>query len=139
MLTKKSFTGWRLAVKTPTAPIHVKRVYDPPGVSDGTRILIDRLWPRGLRRKDASFSCWLKEISPTPQLRAWFGHDPKRYEEFARRYRAELARNEAEVARLEDLLKQGPVTLLYAAHDQAHNHALVLVDYLRKRMRGGDG
>ena len=100
---------------------------------------MDRLWPRGLRKVNAALTCWLKEIAPSPGLREWFGHDSARYREFARRYRAELEGNEDEVARLEFLVKEGPVTLLYAAHDEGHNHALVLAEYLRNHMERGHG
>lgn len=119
--------------------IRIKRVYDPPDASDGTRVLVDRLWPRGVRKENAGLTCWLKAIAPSPGLRAWFGHDPQRYGEFARRYRAELAGNKDEVTRLEELVKQGAVTLVYAAHDQDHNHALVLADYLRDHLESGHG
>ena len=117
--------------------IHIKRAYDAPDVSDGTRVLVDRLWPRGLRKEDAALTLWLKEVAPSAELRKWFAHDPTRYAEFARRYRAELARNNDAVARLMAFLKQGPLTLLYAAHDQEHNDALVLAAYLRDRLKGG--
>ena len=119
------------------AEIRIKRVYDPPEDTDGTRVLVDRLWPRGLRKEDAALTLWLKEIAPSPELRKWFGHDPARWAEFGRRYRAELARNDEAVARLSDLSKHGPLTLLYAAHDTAHNHALVLAAYLRDHLKGG--
>lgn len=121
----------------PAHDIRIKRVYDPPDEHDGARVLVDRLWPRGLRKESAELAHWLKDIAPTPELRTWFGHDPERYAEFARRYRAELAGNKDEVARLEDVAKQGPVTLLYAAHDERHNHALVLAEYLRDRGKRG--
>lgn len=126
-------------MKKPLAPIRIKRVYDPPDVSDGTRILVDRLWPRGLSKEKAALGCWLKDIAPSPELRVWFGHDPERYDEFAHRYQAELAANKEEVSRLEDLVRQGPVTLLYAAHDVDHNHAMVLSAYLSRRMQRGHG
>lgn len=126
-------------MKTQDAQIRIKRVYDPPETCDGTRILVDRLWPRGLRKENAALSCRLKGLAPSPGLRTWFGHDPERYHEFARRYREELASNNDEVARLEELAKEGPVTLLYAAHDEEHNHALVLADYLRNLLEGSDG
>ncbi len=103
-------------MKKQDAPIRTKRVYEAPDASDGARVLVDRLWPRGLRKVNAALTFWLKEIAPSPGLREWFGHDSARYREFARRYRAELEGNEDEVARLEFLVKQGPVTLLYAAH-----------------------
>ncbi len=117
-----------------TAPhnkdLHIKRVYDTPGENDGTRVLVDRLWPRGLRKEKAELTLWLKEVAPSRELRAWFGHDPARWIEFGRRYRAELRRNDETVRQLDDFLKRGPVTLLYAARDTAHNHALILAAYL---------
>ena len=108
------------------AEIRIKRAYDPPDEADGTRVLVDRLWPRGLRKENAALTLWLKEIAPSPDLRKWFGHDPARWTEFSRRYRTELARNDEAVAKVADLLKRGPLTLLYAAHDTEHNHTLVL-------------
>lgn len=111
--------------------IHIKRVYDPPDKNDGTRILVDRLWPRGLRKEKAALTLWLKEIAPSPELRTWFGHEPARWIEFACRYRTELESNSESVRYLNDLVTRGPVTLLYAAHDTVHNHALILADYLR--------
>jgi len=111
--------------------LRLKRAYDPPAIEDGARILVDRLWPRGLRKDAAALELWLKDIAPSPTLRVWFGHDPSRWTEFSRRYRAELSANEAAVARITEYLKRGPVTLLYAAHDTEHNHARVLADFLR--------
>jgi uncharacterized protein YeaO (DUF488 family) len=121
------------------ADIRVKRVYDPPDKADGTRVLVDRLWPRGLSKEKAAVTLWLKEIAPSPALRKWFGHDPARWTEFTRRYRAELARNDEAVAKVVDLSKRGSVMLLYAAHDTAHNHALVLEAYLRDHLKDGHG
>ena len=115
--------------------IRVKRVYDPPDEEDGSRILVDRLWPRGARKDEVKLTLWLKDIAPSDDLRRWFGHDPARFAEFSRRYRAELGANKDAVRRLEELLKEGPVTLLYAAHDEAHNNARVLADYLEGRAR----
>jgi uncharacterized protein YeaO (DUF488 family) len=119
------------------AEIRIKRVYDPPDDTDGTRVLVDRLWPRGLRKADAALTLWLKEIAPSPELRKWFGHDSARWAEFGRRYRTELRGNADAVARLANVSKHGPLTLLYAAHDTAHNHALVLAAYLRDHLKGG--
>jgi uncharacterized protein YeaO (DUF488 family) len=121
------------------ADIRIKRVYDPPDDADGTRVLVDRLWPRGLRKENAALTLWLKEIAPSPALRKWFGHDPVRWMEFSRRYRAELTRNDEAVARVADSSKHGPLTLLYAAHDTAHNHALVLAAYLRDHLKDARG
>jgi uncharacterized protein YeaO (DUF488 family) len=116
--------------------LRVKRVFDPPEESDGARILVDRLWPRGLRKEDAALSLWLKEAAPSTALRQWFGHDPARWVEFERRYRDELRQNDAAIAGLEALLQRGRVTLLYAARDTEHNHALVLASFLHARLRG---
>ncbi len=121
------------------AEIRIKRVYDPWDEDDGTRVLVDRLWPRGLRKENVVLTLWLKEIAPSPDLRKWFGHDPARWAEFSRRYRAELARNDEAVAKVADLAKRGPLTLLYAAHDTARNHALVLAAYLRDHLKDGHG
>jgi uncharacterized protein YeaO (DUF488 family) len=119
--------------------LRIKRVYELPDKDDGARVLVDRLWPRGLRKDKAALTLWLKEIAPSPELRIWFGHDPARWTEFSRRYRAELARHDEAIARLTDLSKRGPMTLLYAAHDTAHNHALVLAAYLRDHLKDGHG
>jgi uncharacterized protein YeaO (DUF488 family) len=121
------------------ADIRIKRVYDPADAADGTRVLVDRLWPRGLRKENAVLTLWLKEIAPSPDLRKWFGHDPARWTEFSQRYRAELAHNDEAVAKAVDLAERGPLTLLYAAHDTAHNHALVLAAYLRDHLKDGHG
>ncbi|HEY6457222.1 MAG TPA: DUF488 domain-containing protein [Steroidobacteraceae bacterium] len=119
-----------------TAKIQIKRIYDPARGTDGARVLVDRLWPRGVSKERAKLTLWLKEVAPTPRLRKWFDHDPARWEEFHRRYRIELAANEVAVARVRDLLKRGPVTLLYGAHDIEHNHALVLAAFMREHPRG---
>jgi uncharacterized protein YeaO (DUF488 family) len=119
-----------------TPDIRIKRVYDPASDDDGARVLVDRLWPRGLRKEKTAWTLWLKDVAPSPELRAWFGHDPQRFAEFTRRYRVELAANEGAVEPLEDLLKRDCVTLLYAAHDAEHNHALVLAEYLRDHQSG---
>lgn len=111
--------------------LQIKRIYEPPAKDDGARVLVDRLWPRGVRKQDAALTLWLKDVAPTPELRKWFDHDPVRFEEFSRRYSAELAHNTA-IEQLDELLHAGPVTLLYAAHDPTCNHALILEAYLRK-------
>jgi uncharacterized protein YeaO (DUF488 family) len=122
-----------------TADIRTKRVYDPPDKADGTRVLVDRLWPRGLRKEKAALTLWLKEIAPSTEPRAWFGHDPARWAEFGHCYPAELARNDGAVAQLANLSKLGPMTLLYAAHDTAHNHAVVLSAHLSDHLKDGHG
>ncbi|GHE48051.1 hypothetical protein GCM10019059_03540 [Camelimonas fluminis] len=122
--------------------IRLKRIYEPASEADGARILVDRLWPRGVRKEDAHLTLWMKEIAPSPELRKWFCHDPALFGEFTFRYQAELDANHAAVAQIADYLKHGPVTLLYAAHDPAHNQAVVLADYLRTSLMGvaaGDG
>lgn len=112
------------------ARIAVKRVYDPPAASDGRRVLIDRLWPRGLTKATVKLDDWCKDLAPTPELRRWFDHRADRFAEFSQRYRAELARNPAvEAAR--GSLGKGRVTLLYGAKDPRINHAVVLAEYLR--------
>lgn len=110
--------------------VALKRVYEPPSDADGTRVLVDRLWPRGLSKDKACVDLWLKEIAPTTQLRQWFGHDPQKWAEFQRRYRAELEANPETVSMLKDALSKGPATLVYGARDETHNDAVVLADYL---------
>jgi uncharacterized protein YeaO (DUF488 family) len=114
----------------PKLQIHTKRVYEPASRADGTRLLADRLWPRGVTKAAAKIDEWLKDIAPSPELRKWFGHDPAKWEEFQRRYRAELGAHEVELARLRQLARQGRVTLVYAARDDKHNSASVLRDVL---------
>src|SRR5690606_2066108 len=106
--------------------IHIKRVYESAETSDGQRVLIDRLWPRGVSKAEARLDLWLKDIAPSDELRKWFGHDPERWKEFQERYRAELKDKGDAIAELEGLLAKGKVTLLYGAHDEAHNNAVVL-------------
>jgi uncharacterized protein YeaO (DUF488 family) len=108
----------------------IKRVYEPKSEGDGRRILIDRLWPRGLTRDKADVDLWLKDIAPSPGLRKWFGHDPAKWNEFRRRYLAEIGANAEALAALEKALGDGPSTLLYGAKDEHHNHAVVLRDLL---------
>ncbi len=108
----------------------LKRVYESRTGSDGARVLVERLWPRGIRKTDPRIDQWLKEIAPSAPLRAWFGHEPAKWAEFQRRYRAELAANGEAVARLRALLAQGPVTLVYAARDEQRNSARVLAEWL---------
>ena len=116
--------------------IRVKRIYDPPDTRDGARVLVDRLWPRGVRKDEAKLTLWLKDIAPSDDLRRWFGHDPARFAEFSWRYRAELRGTREAMRRLKDLAKAGPLTLLYGAHDEEHNNARVLADYLRAHATG---
>ncbi|HWF98735.1 MAG TPA: DUF488 domain-containing protein [Steroidobacteraceae bacterium] len=108
----------------------IKRAYEPPSPRDGTRVLVDRLWPRGVKKADAGISQWMKEIAPSTELRKWFGHDPARWDEFRRRYKAELTKKRELVGRLRELAQEGPLTLVYSAHDEAHNQAVVLRETL---------
>jgi uncharacterized protein YeaO (DUF488 family) len=110
--------------------IRVKRVYEPPAAEDGTRVLVDRLWPRGISKADAALDLWIKEIAPSAALRKWFGHEPERWAEFKKRYARELDGNPDAVAELRAALKRGAVTLLFAAHDAERNNAEALRQYL---------
>ncbi|HUZ62927.1 MAG TPA: DUF488 family protein [Acetobacteraceae bacterium] len=110
--------------------LRLKRVYESPEPEDGTRVLVDRLWPRGLARVVAKIDLWAKDAAPSPDLRKWFGHRPDRWEEFARRYHAELAAHPEHLAPIRDLAAHGVVTLLYAARDHDINHAVVLARFL---------
>nr|WIE91358.1 DUF488 domain-containing protein [Mesorhizobium sp. WSM4875] len=110
--------------------VKLKRAYESPAADDGTRVLIDRLWPRGVKKADAALDCWMKELAPSTELRKWFGHDPARWEEFRRRYAAEILEHHDELDRLRDLIRQGAVTLVYSAHDEVHNDAVVLREIL---------
>ena len=119
--------------------IALKRAYQPFARADGYRVLVDRLWPRGVRKADAHIDVWLKDIAPSTELRQWFGHEPKRWLEFRLRYRKEL-RSESAKSLLDDLAKRvrtGTVTLVYAAHDEVHNGAIVLQGICERRARGG--
>ena len=108
------------------AGVRMKRAYERPARDDGTRILIDRLWPRGLTKEAAAIDEWLKDIAPSTALRQWFGHDPARWQEFRRRYRDEVRQNRPLFDRLRALARQGPITLVFSAHDELHNDAVVL-------------
>jgi uncharacterized protein YeaO (DUF488 family) len=110
--------------------IKVKRVYEKPNAKDGFRILVDRLWPRGLTKEKAAADLWLKDIAPSTELRKWFNHDPEKWKEFQKKYQKELEENKEVVSVLKEHVKQGPVTLLYAAKDEEHNEALVLKEFV---------
>lgn len=111
--------------------IKIKRVYEAPEKSDGFRILVDRVWPRGMTKEKASVDLWLKEIGPSTSLRKWFGHDPERWTEFKKRYMQELKADKEEVATLKQHTSKGPVTLVYSAKDEAHNQAVVIREFLK--------
>ena len=124
----------RHAEQTPPArSLILKRVYDPPDAADGVRILVDRLWPRGVRKEAARIDRWMRDLAPSPALRQWFGHDPARWEEFCRRYRAELAARTEALEALRALARQRPVTLVHAARDARHNNAVALRAALLRR------
>lgn len=112
--------------------IRIKRVYEDPSPEDGKRILIDRLWPRGLTKEKAEIAVWLKEIAPSTELREWFGHDPKKWTEFRERYQKELEANSTATTQLREALEDAPATLVYGAKDEQHNDAVVLKEYLEK-------
>ena len=118
------------------ARIRLKRAYEPPSPDDGVRVLVDRLWPRGLRKADANIALWMKDLSPSTELRQWFGHDPARWQEFRRRYTAELRRHVAELEELRQRAREDVVTLVFGARDEAHNDAVVLRGLLLRRAPG---
>jgi uncharacterized protein YeaO (DUF488 family) len=116
-------------------PVSVKRIYEPAAGGDGYRVLVDRLWPRGVSREKAQIDEWARELAPSTELRRWFGHDPERFEEFRRRYIEELGAHRDELQALRQRARKGIVTLLYAARDTEHNEAVVLADLLRSSER----
>jgi uncharacterized protein YeaO (DUF488 family) len=113
--------------------LRIKRTYDPPARGDGRRILVERLWPRGMKKEAVAADAWMKEVAPSTQLRQWFGHQEERWEEFRRRYRKELAAHPEAWEPILDAEEHGTVTLLYSAHDVLHNGAVVLREYLVER------
>lgn len=120
----------------PPSHLKLKRAYEPAKANDGTRILVDRLWPRGVSKAAAGIDEWMKEVAPSTELRKWFGHEPTRWNEFQRRYRSELRQHDGALARIRALAKAQTVTLVYSAHDEQHNDAVVLRDVLLEE--GGD-
>lgn len=112
--------------------VKTKRVYDPPSRSDGYRVLVDAIWPRGLKKEDARLDEWMKHIAPTTALRQWFGHDPARWEQFKKKYQRELADKSESLALLRRRARSGSVTLLFAARDEEHNNAVVLKQVLQR-------
>ena len=114
--------------------INVKRVYEPPDPGDGRRFLVDRIWPRGLKREDLQLDGWLKDVAPSAELRRWFGHDPNRWPEFRRRYLEELRAHPEVVQPLLDAARHGPVSLLFAARETKRNNAVVLKAYLEEQL-----
>jgi uncharacterized protein YeaO (DUF488 family) len=108
----------------------LKRVYEPPSSKDGFRVLVERLWPRGISKEKAELDLWLKDVAPSPELRKWFSHDPDKWKDFQKRYLAELKKSGDAIDLLKQKEKKGTVTLVYASRDEEHNGALVLKDYL---------
>jgi uncharacterized protein YeaO (DUF488 family) len=113
--------------------VRIKRIYDRVEPGDGHRVLVDRVWPRGVSRERAQLDEWAKELAPSDELRRWFGHDPERFLEFRRRYRAELRKQHEELERLRSVARDARVTILYAARDREHNNAAVLAELVRER------
>ena len=116
--------------KIPAAHVRLKRAYEAAEAADGTRILVDRLWPRGVSKQEAALDEWMKDIAPSTALRQWFAHEPSRWAEFQRRYKAELRGHAAELERLRGIAAKGALTLVYGARDEVHNDAVVLHDVL---------
>lgn len=126
-----------MANKIAAASVKLKRAYEPPARGDGTRILIDRLWPRGVSKANAAIDEWIKELAPSTSLRKWFGHDPSRWKEFRSRYAAEVHEHPEQLRRLRNLARKKPITLVYSAHDEIHNDAVALRDFLLGRKAKG--
>ncbi len=114
--------------------IKLKRVYESMGKDDGKKFLVERLWPRGVKKTALANAVWLKDVAPSTELRKWFGHDPKKWEDFQRRYRVELKEHQAVLGSILEAARRGTVTLLYSAHDTEHNNAVVLRDYLQRKL-----
>lgn len=119
--------------RTITTMIAVKRIYEPALKSDGERLLVERLWPRGVKKVDAHLHAWLRDVAPSTELRKWFSHDPAKWPEFKRRYREELDQNPAAWQPILDAEKKGKVTLLFSSHDAEHNNVIALKDYLESK------
>ena len=115
-----------MSPRVPAANVRLKRAYEPAAPEDGVRVLVDRLWPRGVSKANAALDHWMKDIAPSTELRSWFGHDPVRWDEFQRLYTAELHQHTELIEQLRVLARKGPITLVYSAHDEAHNDAVVL-------------
>ena len=115
--------------------VNIKRAYESPGPQDGYRVLVDRLWPRGISKADACINEWWKECAPSTELRKWFGHDPAKWPQFKQRYTGELEVNHEEVARSVNRAGDGPIKLIYGAKDEQHNQAVVLKEYIETRIR----
>lgn len=112
--------------------IQLKRAYEPASKEDGQRILVERLWPRGISKEKADLTAWLKDVAPSPELRKWFSHDPAKWEEFRKRYWAELKQHPEALVQLKQYTRRGKVTFVYGARDEQHNSAVLLKEYLEK-------
>lgn len=119
-----------MSTKIPANHIRIKRAYEPPTHDDGARILIDRLWPRGIKKEALALDQWAKQLSPSTELRQWFGHDPARWQEFRQRYAAEVHHHIDLLEPLRALARKGPITLVYSAQDEAHNNAVAMREFL---------
>lgn len=117
--------------------IQIKRAYDPPAKTDGARILVERLWPRGIKKEALKLNAWLKDAAPSTELRKWFSHDPAKWPEFQRRYRAQLDQHPEAWHSILDAAKQGKVTLLFSSHDAKHNNVVALKAYLEAKRKKG--
>lgn len=115
--------------------LKVKRAYEEAARSDGKRFLVERLWPRGIKKSDLQIDAWLKDVAPSTELRRWFSHDPAKWQEFRRRYFAELERNPQSWQPIIEAARQQTVTLIYSSHDSEHNNAVALRDYLANKLR----
>ena len=115
--------------------IDLKRAYDPPAKSDGRRILVDRVWPRGIARHDLQIDAWLKDLAPSTKLRKWFGHDPTKWDEFKERYALELEQRSEPLGELVEKARGGHVTLIFSAKDTQHNNAVALREHLERRLK----
>lgn len=120
------------------ASIQTKRVYEPASPADGVRFLVERLWPRGLKKESLCIEGWVRDVAPSTELRRWFGHDPAKWDEFRRRYHAELDAHPDAWRVLLDAARHGQATLLYSAHDITHNNAIALQEYLAEKLRSAD-
>lgn len=115
--------------------IDLKRTYDAPAKSDGHRILVDRIWPRGITKDDLQIDAWLKAVAPSDQLRKWFGHDPTKWDEFKKRYAGELEQHADALEQLVEIARAGDVTLVFSAKDTEHNNAVALKEHLERRLK----
>jgi uncharacterized protein YeaO (DUF488 family) len=133
------WAGGEALPRTRRIDVRLKRAYEPAAAADGYRVLIDRLWPRGVSRERARLDEWERELAPSPELRRWFGHDPSRFDEFRRRYVEELRAHRPRIARLRRRAREGTLTLVFSARDTEHNDAVVLAQVLRRGLPRSNG